>query len=303
MKRTLAVLLSLLMIVCLCTAAGAAGLKVEKTYAEAADGDLLYTADFSASNYKVLGVNDGFYYEVSDGGATVTMYAKEDNTEDKNNVWGAYIDALGLANGEKYTMTYKVAANGNVGKNNSVGLGMITSGENDEGGPCVYNLYSNHNTLNEDGTTDARRATFSVGGLKMVDYIYGNKDADEDADGYIIIKQEIDTAAKTVKAYTLVNGAWTFLQEQPLTLSDASRICVMFRLHYCVIDTTFSDVKIYRGIGLTDEQLAGPVAVEEAVATDAVEEIAAAPQTFDAGVIAAVCAVVSAAGYALSKKR
>jgi len=76
-----------------------------------------------------------------------------------------------------------------------------------------------------------------------------------------------------------------------------------FRLHYCVIDTTFSDVKIYRGIGLTDEQLAGPVAVDEAVATETAEEIAAAPQTFDAGVIAAVCAVVSAAGYALSKKR
>ncbi len=74
----------------------------------------------------------------------------------------------------------------------------------------------------------------------------------------------------------------------------------MFRLHYCVIDTTFSDVKIFRGIGLTDEQLAGPVAAEE---VPVAEEIAAAPQTFDAGVIAAVCAIVSAAGYAVSKKR
>ena len=300
MKRTLSAILSLLMIVCLCTAAGAAGLKVEKTYAEAADGDLLYKADFSASDYKVLGVNDGFYYEVSDGGATVTMYAREDNTEDKNNTWGAYIDALGLANGEKYTMTYKVAANGNVGKNNSVGLGMITSGEDDAGGPCVYNLYSNHNTLTDTGSIEERRATYSVGGSKMVDYIYENKNADEDEDGFITIKQDIDTAAKTVKAYTLVNGAWTFLQEQPITLTDTARICVMFRLHYCVIDSTFTDVKIYRGIGLTDEQLAGPVAAEEVVVP---EEIAAAPQTFDAGIIAAAAAVVSAAGYAISKKR
>ncbi|MBQ3592519.1 MAG: hypothetical protein II979_11310 [Clostridia bacterium] len=45
------------------------------------------------------------------------------------------------------------------------------------------------------------------------------------------------------------------------------------------------------------------MAVDEAVPTETAEEIAAAPQTFDAGVIAAVCAVVSAAGYALSKKR
>lgn len=36
---------------------------------------------------------------------------------------------------------------------------------------------------------------------------------------------------------------------------------------------------------------------------EVVEEIAAAPQTFDAGVIAAVVAIVSAAGYAISKKR
>ncbi|MBR4960696.1 MAG: hypothetical protein IKY52_07355 [Clostridia bacterium] len=46
------------------------------------------------------------------------------------------------------------------------------------------------------------------------------------------------------------------------------------------------------------ELLAAPV-IEEPV----VEDIAAAPQTFDMGVIAAVAAVVSAAGYAISKKR
>ena len=53
------------------------------------------------------------------------------------------------------------------------------------------------------------------------------------------------------------------------------------------------------------------VFAEEVVETEApetvVEEVvdapAAAPQTFDAGVIAAVAAIVSAAGYALSKKR
>ena len=38
-------------------------------------------------------------------------------------------------------------------------------------------------------------------------------------------------------------------------------------------------------------------------AVDAPEEIAAAPQTFDLGIIAAAAAVVSAAGYMISKKR
>ena len=41
----------------------------------------------------------------------------------------------------------------------------------------------------------------------------------------------------------------------------------------------------------------------EAEVVDEVVEAPAAPQTFDAGIIAAVAAIVSAAGYAVSKKR
>ncbi|MBQ3177217.1 MAG: hypothetical protein IJB15_11945 [Clostridia bacterium] len=49
---------------------------------------------------------------------------------------------------------------------------------------------------------------------------------------------------------------------------------------------------------------AAPVVETEAEVVDVVVDApAAAPQTFDAGVIAAVAAIVSAAGYALSKKR
>ena len=48
----------------------------------------------------------------------------------------------------------------------------------------------------------------------------------------------------------------------------------------------------------TEAEVVAPAETEAPV----VEEVAA-PQTFDAGVIAAVAAIVSAAGYALSKKR
>jgi len=49
------------------------------------------------------------------------------------------------------------------------------------------------------------------------------------------------------------------------------------------------------------DETAPSLVVEEVVETPA--ETPAAPQTFDAGVIAAVAAIVSAAGYAISKKR
>jgi len=48
--------------------------------------------------------------------------------------------------------------------------------------------------------------------------------------------------------------------------------------------------------------LPAEVVVEEVVETPADDAGATAPQTFDAGVIAAVAALISAAGYAVSKK-
>ncbi len=56
----------------------------------------------------------------------------------------------------------------------------------------------------------------------------------------------------------------------------------------------------YDALTLTTDEYVEP---EPETVAEVVEEAVAAPQTFDAGVIAAVAAVVSAAGYALSKKR
>ncbi len=60
------------------------------------------------------------------------------------------------------------------------------------------------------------------------------------------------------------------------------------------------------GNGKTSENFAD-ITLEEAIVVETepevVEEVATAPATFDAGIIAAVAAIVSAAGYAISKKR
>ncbi len=54
---------------------------------------------------------------------------------------------------------------------------------------------------------------------------------------------------------------------------------------------------------VADEYVEPVVETEPEVVADAAAETVAAPQTFDAGIVAAVAAVVSAAGYAISKKR
>ena len=69
-------------------------------------------------------------------------------------------------------------------------------------------------------------------------------------------------------------------------------------------DTTWGDSTKFNTYTLTAD-VAGHVDAPEpeAEVVDTVVDTPAAPQTFDAGVIAAVAAIVSAAGYAISKKR
>ncbi len=57
------------------------------------------------------------------------------------------------------------------------------------------------------------------------------------------------------------------------------------------------------GMKCVAEEVVLPEPETEAEVVDVVVDAPAAPQTFDAGIVAAVAAIVSAAGYALSKKR
>ncbi len=53
----------------------------------------------------------------------------------------------------------------------------------------------------------------------------------------------------------------------------------------------------------TVEEVVDTPAVEEVVDAPTVEEVVDAPQTFDFGVITAIATIISATGYAISKKR
>ena len=72
------------------------------------------------------------------------------------------------------------------------------------------------------------------------------------------------------------------------------------------IKADIDNIMIWAGTGVEPDMSVFAPVVEETVAEvvdGAADPVVTAPQTFDAGVIAAVAAVVSAAGYALSKKR
>ena len=102
---------------------------------------------------------------------------------------------------------------------------------------------------------------------------------------------------------------WETIMPQGAKLSVADEF-VFYSLYMPAIDDTANPVDVAVG-GISDEgkylywnvTLTEEVVPETEAETEAevVEEVAA-PVTFDAGVIAAVAAIVSAAGYAISKK-
>ena len=104
--------------------------------------------------------------------------------------------------------------------------------------------------------------------------------------------------------------AWETIMPQGAKLSMADEF-VFYSLYMPAIDDTANPVDVAVG-GINDEgkylywnvTLGEEIIPETEAETEAeVVEEAAAAQTFDAGVIAAVAAIVSAAGYAISKKR
>lgn len=320
MKKILTALLSSALILSLAATVGAANSQLEKSYDEAADGELLYVVDFSSTGgafnpgscYAQVDALANHYYTPEDDGLTVEITPVEDGADGVLNVWGGTIEGLPANSKTSYTMVYKVRANGEYGKNNSIGVGGWLTGTE---GYKFYSNYGNHNTMAEDGSVyTERRTALSSTNIKVGEYVYGVQDAYEDDDGFITMMIEFDGPTATMNGYVAMADAedgydWKLLETQPMAdMSDDDNMCLMFYVYYHNVEHTVSNVRYFKGIGLTAEQINyDPNAVVEEVETvavaDATETTTTAPQTFDAGVIAVIGAVVSACGYTLTKKR
>ena len=316
MKKFFKLLTAGALIVSMAVSASALNGQLEKSYNDAANGDLLYLADFAAGGVffgeslnPEADAEANHDYIVSDDGLAVTIKGRADGTDAQMNVWGGPVAGLKADASTNYTMTFRIRCNGNLAKNNSIAVGGWALSDSEY---ANYSLYGNFNTTNSDGSVYDQRRTAMFDVLTKSDYVFGVQDAYQDAEGFITIKMEYDGAASKFTAYAAMDSAengyaWSALDTRDMTIGASDNMGVYFHAYYSVVDTTVSDVKIFKGIGLTADQLRyDAVAAAEAAAEAAAAENAAvttAPQTFDMGVIAVVSAIVSAAGYALSKKR
>ena len=301
-------------------------------YASAADGDLLYVADFRGEDVFAPKPNilatDGVVYTPEDEGRALHVKGVEGHAKDLF-AYGAEIKGLTADKTTKYTFVYDIKMNGEVGKDNSVGVGGLgwhyTSGTenwNFAGNPNYgwrfLSNYGNYNSVFPAGSDAPNRTSLSVTNQKFADYVNGVEEAESDLDGYITCRLDFDGPANVFRAYALTKNGWKLLEEQTMkeiaanavdAYGDTQYVGFWLYTYYDVVDFTLRDVRWYKGVNLSEEQLnvLGPSAAEEA---EQAQPEAAAPskaptsaRTADAVSVAVLAAVASLGTAVIAKKR
>ena len=244
-----------------------------KDYDSAALGDVLYTFNFNGDEAftpaKLNASADEMEYIVSDDGKTVTIKAKEGAKDQSINLWGGEVEGLVASLDRTYSFRYKARSNSegyssSAAKNNSVGIGGwgvdLTIDK-----PEFYNHYGNHTTSDVDGKIDMRRSVLSWGGnsSKLADYVMWEDTLNAyavDPDGFMDVLVVFDGPTKMITAYVLDQaGVWQIIQ-QVEKLEKAGNICFASYAYYNTVNTTITDVRVYKG----DFTTYVPDSVEEA---------------------------------------
>ena len=231
-----------------------------KDYDSAALGDVLYTFNFNGDEAftpaKLNASADEMEYIVSDNGKTVTIKAKEGAKDQSVNLWGGEVAGLTASLDRTYSFRYKVRANSEgydsgAAKNNSVGIGGwgvdLTLDK-----PKFYNNYGNHTTASVDGDITMRRSALSTGGqgAKIGDYVKWQDSLNAyavDADGFMDMLLVFDGPTKMITAYVLDQaGVWQFIEHQE-KLEEAGNICFASYAYYNNVNTTITNVRVYKG--------------------------------------------------------
>ena len=299
-----------------------------KDYASAEDGELLYAFDFSGKDGVLQLGNIGgkhadeyFYYIPSEDGTSLTVYGREDADEDVYTAYyGATIPSLEANFSTTYTLTYKVTMHGDVGLNNSCGVGAYFVSCATDNSMSAYHLYGNYTTKTATGNIDMRRSSLSINNMKQADYVQWNTlDAYEvDADGYATAMLVYEGSSLTLTAYIRADGAgdgsllsdWIKVEELTYVPADDCMGFFMYSYYVTDVNVTVKDAKLYKGkifseakpepeTQPTEEPTAAPTTAPTTKPTTAPTEApaadAAATSDFPIGIVIGIVAAVAVA--------
>ncbi|MBE6960067.1 MAG: hypothetical protein E7448_05020 [Ruminococcaceae bacterium] len=264
-----------------------------KDYATAEEGELLYTYDFSGKDGVLQMGNIGnqhadeyFYYNPSEDGTSLTVYGREDaDKETYAAYYGATIPSLEGNFTTTYTMTYKVAMHGDVGLNNSCGVGAYFISGDTGDSMSVYNLYGNYSTKTASGSTSMRRSSLSINNQKQADYVQWNTlpAYEVDADGYVTAMLVYEGSSLLMTAYIRAEGAgdgskesdWIKVEELTYVPSEDCMGFFIYSYYVTDVNVTVKDAKLYKGKIFAEEKPVQPTEPE----TEPSEEPTTKPTT------------------------
>ena len=241
-----------------------------KDYASAADGDLLFIADFRGEDVCTpvpsIDAADAVTYTPGDDGRSLHIQGIEGY--DKNTwYYGGAIKGLTADRTTKYTLVYKIRMNGELGKDNSAGVGGLSWNiiEDQPHDWRFFSNYGNYNSVYPSGEDEPNRTALSSAQQKIdSSYTNGIEDAVADADGFLTCRIDFDGPSNVFKAYAVTANGWTLLEEQDMDEPNANYadvyvetqdVGVWIYTYYEIVDCTLKDVKWFKGINLSDEQL------------------------------------------------
>ncbi len=232
-----------------------------KSYDTAAEGELLYTVDFSGKDGVMTfeSVENSskplFVYTPSEDGKAVTVTGAPGEINAAGTHWYAMIPELYANETTAYSMTYKISVSGDKGTDNSVGVGGLFIYKS---GSSYLNFYGSYNTNGENN----RRGVLQQGSQKIAEKSYTffstlSAKYDIDADGYMTIMTVFNGPEEKFSAYLLVEGATDYNKAESWVMVDKVTYvgggddCMGFALYTyrsAQTNATIRDVSIYKGM-------------------------------------------------------
>ena len=263
-----------------------------KSYADAKDGDLLYTVKMNATD----GV---FVPKVWRDQNKVTEFTASDNSVEFKNTgangafwWGNVVEGLKVNKDTKYTFSYKVQ--NKINKNG--GVGFVTT--RSQTITSCYNFYGIFNPIegfNNNPSVVIEKGAPKIAGLIMNTTGYTPIYPLQDSEGYIDVMVEIDGLLWSIYYKSTVYGLddvdpyWALFEQYDMTkdltfTGGEAEICFMTYSYNLTTNWMVKDVNIYKGLTVDKS---GPVTTTEPETSTAtpdpetsnVPETTAAPET------------------------
>ena len=250
-KRTLSALLAVVMIIALCPAVAFAE---TVTLEEFAQGQHLYTVDFSGTDDVFAGANIttdtkvNARYTVTGDGNAVSLQGNKQLTSSGDYIsggymWGGVIGNYTADATTYYTMTYKIWMD-DASSKGYAGVGGILNGTK-----TYYNFSTNFNT--KKGVFRSR--SNMQGTEKSIDLSACNTEVIGEHE-YYTIRVTYDGPNKLATAYILKDGEsgvhaddWILWNSNAYGVADGDKLTFMLYTQYSCVDSIIRDVNYYQG--------------------------------------------------------